>query len=302
MQRTPLLSAALLALAGFAGFSGSAGAAEDGGLVLLDQIPTEVRTAIEREAQGVPVTAIERDVEDGRVVYEVKVKQSGLDRRFTVAEDGSVLSGRSQTPMHEAEGASNGAQLTLADLPEPARAVVESRTAGHEIRAIERGTDDGREVYHVRVHQDGLDQRLTVASDGTVVADRDFKPGDGTDSGSSSGSASDGDDAWKDTKQGTQKAWDKTKEGSEKAWDKTKQVSSGAWTDARSALDDDGLTLANVPKPVADAIRAEAGSNEVQDIDVEAKQGKIWYQAEIRVKDGRNRTVAIAEDGTLRGK
>ena len=296
MKRTTLLSAALLAIAGLAG------AAEDGSLVLIDQIPAEVRTAIEREAQGVPVTAIERDVEDGRVVYEVKVKQSGLDRRFSIAEDGTVLSGRSHTPLHEAESTSNGAQLTLADLPEPVRAVVESRTAGQEIRAIERVTDEGRDVYHVRVHKDGLDQRLTVASDGTVIADRDFKPGDGKDSGSSSGSESDGDDAWKDTKQGTQKAWDKTKEGSGKAWDKTKQVSSDAWTDARSALDDDGLTLENVPKPVADAIRAEAGSNEVQDIDVEAKHGKIWYQAEIRVKDGRNRTVDIAEDGTVRGK
>ncbi|MBA3685781.1 MAG: PepSY-like domain-containing protein [Planctomycetes bacterium] len=291
MKRTTLLSTALLAIAGLAGAAES-----DGGLIPIDQVPVEVRTAIEREAQGVPVTDIERDIEDGRVVYEVKVKQAGLDRRFTVAEDGSVVTGRSTTPMHQQVDA-NGEQLTLTDLPEPVRAVVETRTAGHEIRGIERGLDEGREVFHVRIRQDGLDQRLTVASDGTVIADRDFKPGD--DAGHSSGSEGD-EDAWQDTKQGTREAWEKTKEGSGKAWDKTKQVSGGAWTDARAAFDEDGLTLETVPAPVAATLRAEAGSNEVQDIDVEAKGGKIWYEAEIRVKDGRNRSILIAEDGALR--
>lgn len=291
MKRPTLLSTALLAIAGLAGAAES-----DGGLIPIDQVPVEVRTAIEREAQGVPVTDIERDIEDGRMVYEVKVKQSGLDRRFTIAEDGSLVSGRETTPMHEAVDA-NGEQLTLADLPETVRAVVEAHTAGHEIRGIERGHDEGREVFHVRIRQDGLDQRLTVSSDGTVIADRDLKPGDET--GHSSGAEGD-EDAWQDTKQGTREAWEKTKEGTGKAWDKTKQVSGGAWSDTRAAFDDDGLSQETVPAPVAETLRAEAGSNEVQDIDVEAKDGKIWYEDEIRVKDGRNRSIQIAEDGTLR--
>ncbi len=294
MKPISMLSTALLALVGVAG---AAGAAEVADTLPLDQIPAEVRATIEREAQGAAVSEVERDLEDGRVVYEVKVQQSGLDRRFTVGADGALMNGRPETPKLEEQSPSNGDHLTLADLPEPARAVIETRTAGSEISSIHRVINDGRETYEVRVRKDGLDQRLTVGADGAVIADRDLKPGD--DSGRSSGSQGSDDDAWQDTKEGTKKAWDKTKEGSGKAWDKTKQVGSGAWTDARTALDDDGVTLETVPKAVADTIRAEAGSNAVQDIDVDAKHGKIWYEAEIRVKDGRNRSITVAEDGSL---
>ena len=181
------------------------------------------------------------------------------------------------------------ARIGLAELPEPARDAIQRVAAGAPIGDITRITVDGRVVYDVRIEQEGLDQQVQVAADGSVLPGHDR----GGEAKQETGAA------WEDTKQASGKAWEATKETSQEAWQSTKEVSGSAWERGRKALDGDGLTPANVPAKVKATLERELAGQEITDIDVEAVDGTVFFAAEVRVPDARNRVVRIDLDGKL---
>ena len=76
-----------LALAG--GMSVPAYAGED---VKLDELPPAVKQTVERETKGAVVKEIERDDEDGKIVYEVEYTKAGTRYEMHVGATGKVLS------------------------------------------------------------------------------------------------------------------------------------------------------------------------------------------------------------------
>lgn len=66
------------------------GAAEPDHDPLLE-LPTPVKTTIQRQAIGSQVAAIERDQREGRTVYRVRIAQEGIDKRLIIASDGALL-------------------------------------------------------------------------------------------------------------------------------------------------------------------------------------------------------------------
>jgi len=180
-------------------------------------------------------------------------------------------------------------RIGLAELPEPAREAIQREAADSQIGDITRTTVDGRVVYEVRLTQEGADRHLQVAADGGVLPPHD-RGGD---------MKREGREAWEETKEASNEAWNEAKETSKEAWHSTKEVTGSAWERSREALDDDGLTLANVPAEVKATLEREAAGGDITDIDVEAKGGKISYTAEVRIPDARNRVLRVDLDGTL---
>ena len=64
---------------------------------------------------------------------------------------------------------------SLLDLPPAVKATIQRQAADHSIGAIERGILDERQVYHVRIEQPGIDKRVTIAVDGSLLKVSNFE-------------------------------------------------------------------------------------------------------------------------------
>ena len=62
-----------------------------------------------------------------------------------------------------------GQQVSLSDVPAPARAVIEKVTAGGKIRQLEKAEEGGRTVYDVEATVGGREVEYDVAADGTIL-------------------------------------------------------------------------------------------------------------------------------------
>lgn len=65
---------------------------EDGVEVARADVPAAVMATIEREAAGGTIGEIEKEVEDGRVVYAAEAMVNGEEWEIEVGEDGKLLS------------------------------------------------------------------------------------------------------------------------------------------------------------------------------------------------------------------
>ncbi len=60
-------------------------------------------------------------------------------------------------------------QVSLAQVPEPARATIEKMTAGGTIKQIEKAEEGGKTIYDVEATVQGRDVEYDVAADGTIL-------------------------------------------------------------------------------------------------------------------------------------
>ena len=185
----------------------------------------------------------------------------------------------------------HGADQTLLQLPAPVKIAIEREATGHIIAAIERDQREGQTVYRVRIAQEGIDKRLVIAGDGTVLEVSDY---------------SSVNKAISDSKQAGREAWDKTKEVSGETWDATKDVASRSWEatkdtvrKATDAFSSDTLTLNQVPRIPRATLEREAAGERLGEIRVTVDQQVTNYHATITRPDGSKRKLVVREDGTL---
>jgi len=131
----------------------------------LADLPSAVQETIKRELGGVSPEKIERDTDDGEVVYEVDAETAdGREIDLEVAEDGTLLEKQEE--------------VRLADVPAAVRATIERELGGVSPEEIERQTENGEVVYEVDAETaDGREIDLEVAEDGTLL-DKDVDEAD----------------------------------------------------------------------------------------------------------------------------
>lgn len=64
---------------------------EDEQEITLDQCPEAVQKTLNEQAQGGVIDEIEKETEDGEVVYEAEITRDGKRFEVEVAEDGTLL-------------------------------------------------------------------------------------------------------------------------------------------------------------------------------------------------------------------
>jgi uncharacterized membrane protein YkoI len=57
----------------------------------LDKVPKAVKAAIEDRFPGAEVTSVEKETEDGKVVYDVELKHKGRKYEMDIQENGTVI-------------------------------------------------------------------------------------------------------------------------------------------------------------------------------------------------------------------
>ena len=179
----------------------------------------------------------------------------------------------------------------LLELPVPVKTTIQREATGHSVAAIERDQREGRTIYRVRIAQEGIDKRLIIASDGSLLEVSDYPAVN---------------NAIADGKQAGKEAWDKTKEVSGEAWDATKGAATRTWEatkdtvrTATSAFKSDELTLNQVPRVPRDTIEREAAGTRVTGIRATTGEHVTLYHATISPPDGTSRVLVVRDDGTL---
>ncbi len=130
--------------------------------VSLSEVPQAVRATIERELkgiEGIEIDDIERDKDDGKIVYEVDT-DGGNDLKLKIAEDGTLLEREEE--------------LDDDDLPAVVLAAVKKSVGDIDIDDVEKRYRHGRKIYYkIEGENDKFKVDLEIAEDGTIL-DKDL--------------------------------------------------------------------------------------------------------------------------------
>jgi hypothetical protein len=129
--------------------------------ITLDQAPKAVQDAIKARFPGAEVTSVEKETEDGKVVYDVELKHQGRKYEMDIQEDGTVI---------EIEK-----EIALKDVPEAVTKAVEAKFPKAKIKEVMevnkvKGKDEKPEHYEVTIETaDKKTEEVIVSLDGKSV-------------------------------------------------------------------------------------------------------------------------------------
>jgi uncharacterized membrane protein YkoI len=140
-------------------------------IIPLEELPPAVRETIKKEAAGRPIVDVDREIWQGRTVFEVEFKATGRNPQIHVAEDGTVV----KDERRRGELATNlrnmfmGTQLE--DTPPAVQETVRRERRQGAINDIDIERRSGRRVYEVEINDGQKTFQLHVAEDGRVLHD-----------------------------------------------------------------------------------------------------------------------------------
>jgi len=142
--------------------------------VPLTQLPDRVQQAIKGQSQGETLDHVDRDTKDGQTVYQAEFKREGLNRRVTFDANGVVLPDRSLTARVENKlGRDNTPSVAMNTLPAAVQKTIKEQQGGREVADIDKEMWNGKTVYEVEFKEKGPNSRIYVATDGSIVVDKD---------------------------------------------------------------------------------------------------------------------------------
>jgi len=166
---------------------------------------------------------------------------------------------------------------TLLDLPAPVKATIQREATGKSIGVIERGTRDGLAIYYVQIELlEGMDKRLTIASDGVVMKITEYP-------------------AVNEAIATSKVAKVVTQEPVAVNWEATAATVRKTTESYRS----DELTLNQVPAIPRTALEVIAAGNRLENLHVSGTGTGTVYRADIIQPEGAQRSIAVRDDGTL---
>ncbi|HEX2101510.1 MAG TPA: PepSY-like domain-containing protein [Candidatus Synoicihabitans sp.] len=135
-------------------------------MLKLEELPSAVRRAVEKEAAGREIADIDLETWHGRTVYEVEFRQRGLNAQIHVAEDGTVVKPES-TLADRVKKAFAGTQLE--DTPAAVQATIKREVGDRRIADIDKERRSGQMVYEVEIDDTQGKSQLHVTEDGRVL-------------------------------------------------------------------------------------------------------------------------------------
>jgi uncharacterized membrane protein YkoI len=138
--------------------------------VALDQVPPAVKATILKETAEAKINEIERETANGKTIYEVEFLRDGKEIEIQIASDGTVL-GRE---VEEEQGDED--DLTMEQVPEPARSALMKLAGGARIIEAEREQEYGAVVYEAEWVTSGTKYEAAVTADGALVETEEIIP------------------------------------------------------------------------------------------------------------------------------
>jgi len=129
--------------------------------VPLDKVPKKVTDAVKARFPGAEITSVEKETENGKVVYDIELKQKGTKYEMDILEDGTVV---------EIEK-----EIAVKDLPEAVTKALEAKYPKATIKeAMEMTKVNGKEekLYGYELEIVTADKKkleLEIAPDGKIL-------------------------------------------------------------------------------------------------------------------------------------
>ena len=131
-----------------AGCASTKGSAQKEERVTLAQMSAPARATVEKETAGGKVDQIDKEVEKGKVVYDVEATVGGKHVEFLIADaDGAVL------------GTEN--EIAFSELPEPVRAAAEKYFGTSAGLKVMKGVEYGETHYEIEGPKGGKTVEVT---------------------------------------------------------------------------------------------------------------------------------------------
>jgi len=169
--------------------------AEDGSMVVnkdqakrgylgtqLSTAPKEVRDTVERVAGKAQIADVDREMKDGKVVWDVEISEKGLNRHLQITESGMLLSDSKATSLGDRvrgsservrervdDRALNGKTLTLSELPVAVQSTIKANGDVAHLKPIKREMKNGAVCYDVEFEKQGKNTRLKISDDGRIL-------------------------------------------------------------------------------------------------------------------------------------
>jgi uncharacterized membrane protein YkoI len=145
----------------------------------LQDTPQAVQETIKKEMANREIADIDKETRTGKTVYEVEFKQPGRNVELHIAENGTIIrdSRRDLTGQGAAPGETQigigraGRDLGLNEVPLAVQQAIKSAGNFTALKPIRQTTANGRTVYRVEFEQQGINRRMEIAEDGTVIRD-----------------------------------------------------------------------------------------------------------------------------------
>src|SRR6266404_2137033 len=120
----------------------------------LSQVPPRARETILARTTNGTIERLERVVENGENVYEVDWKKGQVQRSFTVAEDGTLLS----------------SQVLLSEVPSAAQTAIHTQVGDATLRNIFWTDDLGEISFEVETTRNGKAHFFSVTPEGKLLS------------------------------------------------------------------------------------------------------------------------------------
>jgi uncharacterized membrane protein YkoI len=145
----------------------------------LSDTPAAVQATVKRTVSNATIEDVDRKTKDGQAVYDVEIKQEGLNRHLKIAENGTLLSDSNQ---QSSKGVGERVRetlhlggdtttMTLDQVPAAVQKTIRDNGATGTLKPIKREMRDGRAQYDVEFEKSGKNTRLTINEDGTIQKD-----------------------------------------------------------------------------------------------------------------------------------
>ena len=136
--------------------------------ISFDEVPEAIQKIALREIGDVPISDVDREKEDGEIVYDIEAKDDRIDIELEIAADGTFR----ERDITE--------KITFSELPIPVQDTVRQQIGTLKVDDVERRTELGMRIvgnslqteaiyYNVEADEFGVEIDLEIAPDGKLL-------------------------------------------------------------------------------------------------------------------------------------
>jgi uncharacterized membrane protein YkoI len=119
----------------------------------------DVQKTAQRESKGATVRGYSKDVENGKIEYEVEMIVGGKSRNVSIDPSGKVI---------EVEQ-----QVARDAVPSVAMAAIRKQAKGGSIRKVEEVRSGAETAYEAQILSNGKQREIRVLADGSTAPEQD---------------------------------------------------------------------------------------------------------------------------------
>ena len=123
--------------------------------VKLANFPSAVQKTVQAETAHATLVGLTKEVEHGKLSYEIETKVNGRSRDLSADANGAILSVEEEVP--------------LDSLPAAAKAAIEKKAAQGKVSKVEKVIAKGKVTYEAAISVKGKKSEIQIAEDGTLA-------------------------------------------------------------------------------------------------------------------------------------